>query len=81
MVRRVAPQAKEELTPLVRSKMVRIDDRRADQWQFKNRHQEEWFINRDFVLTYMTGEPGNGNEVVQGNERGAEELSHRGREF
>ena len=66
LVRRVAPEAREELTPLVRSKFVAIDDRRADQWQFKNRRQEEWFINREFVLTYRTEAPENDNQVVQG---------------
>jgi len=66
VVRRVAPKAKEELTPLVRSKFVSIDGRRADQWQFKNRPREEWFINREFVLTYRTEKPGHGNQVVAG---------------
>ena len=66
VIRRIAPEAKEELTPLVRSKFVSIDDRRADQWQFKNRHQEEWFINHEFVLTYKTEAPGRDNQVTQG---------------
>jgi len=57
---------KEELTPLVRSRLHSIDDRRIDQWQYKNRPQEEWFINREFVLTFSKAPPKRDNEIVLG---------------
>jgi len=60
------PEAESTLTPLVRSRIHSIDGKTMDKWQFKERHREEWFINREFVLTYMTDPPENNNELVAG---------------
>jgi putative ABC transport system permease protein len=57
---------KEETTPLVRSRFFSIDERRADKWDYTNRHAEEWFINREFVLTYRTEPPEGENKVIKG---------------
>jgi putative ABC transport system permease protein len=60
------PEAESTLTPLVRSRIHSIDGKTMDKWQFKDRHREEWFINREFVLTYMTDSPEKDNEFVAG---------------
>ncbi|CAI2719274.1 ABC transporter permease [Nitrospina watsonii] len=59
-------EAKEETTPLVRSRLFSIDGRRTDDWDYTNRHAEEWFINREFVLTYRVDPPPGSNEVIKG---------------
>ena len=61
-----APEAKAEVTPLVRAKFSQIDDRHVDNWEYSNRARDEWFINREFVMTYRKGEPPPDNEVVEG---------------
>ncbi len=63
---RVAPKAERTLTPLVRSRLVSIDEKLIAQWEYEDRRREEWFINREFVLTYMTGPPPKDNEVIEG---------------
>ena len=60
------PEAESTLTPLVRSRIHSIDGKTMDKWQFKERHREEWFINREFVLTYMTDSPEKDNDLVAG---------------
>lgn len=66
VVQKIAPDAKLELTPLVRSRLHSIDDRKIENWQYKNKPQEEWFITREFVLTYMEKEPPKDNNLVEG---------------
>lgn len=66
VVQQTAPDATLELTPLVRSRLHSIDDRTIANWPYKNKHEEEWFINREFVLTYMENEPSKDNTVVEG---------------
>ena len=66
VVRKTAPDAKLELTPLVRSRLHSIDDRTIENWQYQNKHEEEWFITREFVLTYMEGEPPQDNIIIDG---------------
>ncbi len=63
---RVAPKAERTLTPLVRSRLVSIDEKLIAQWEYKDKKREEWFINREFVLTYMAGPPPKDNEVIEG---------------
>jgi putative ABC transport system permease protein len=65
-VQETTPGAKLELTPLVRSRLHSIDDRTIANWQYKNKHEEEWFINREFVLTYMEEKPPRDNTLVEG---------------
>ncbi len=62
----VSPEAKRDVVPLVRSKLHSADGRTAANWQYKNQQQEEWFINRNFVLTYMEGSPPKDNTIVKG---------------
>ena len=52
---RVVPESEYTLTPLVRSKFYGIDKKLAKNWPYKNKHKEEWFINRNFVTTLMDG--------------------------
>jgi putative ABC transport system permease protein len=66
VVRQTAPDAKLELTPLVRSRLHSIDGRTIENWQYQNKHEEEWFITREFVLTYMEGEPPQDNIIIEG---------------
>lgn len=66
VVLETAPDAQLELTPLVRSRLHSIDDRKIANWQYKNKHEEEWFINREFVLTYMESEPPKDNNIIKG---------------
>lgn len=63
---RVAPEAESELTPLIRSRLHSIDGRTADKWEFKNRGDEEWFIHREFILTYSDTPPAKGNKIIEG---------------
>ena len=63
---RVAPEAERTITPLVRSRLHRIDDKLIENWEYKDKRREEWFINREFVLTYMAGPPPKDNEVIEG---------------
>jgi len=60
------PEAESTLTPLVRSRIHSIDGITIDKWQYKDRHREEWFINREFVLTFMKDAPDKDNEFVAG---------------
>ncbi|MBT3365757.1 MAG: FtsX-like permease family protein [Nitrospina sp.] len=63
---RVAPEAERTLTPLVRSRLHSIDDKLIENWVYKDKRREEWFITREFVLTYMAGSPPKDNEVIEG---------------
>ena len=54
------------MTPLVRSRLYSIDGRKMENWQYKNKHEEEWFINREFVLTYRENPPSRDNTIIQG---------------
>ena len=74
VVRQTAPDAKLELTPLVRSRLTRIDDRKMADWQYKNKHEEEWFITREFVLTYMEDAPPKDNTILKGRWWNKEEV-------
>ena len=68
----VAPSAKRELIPLIRSRLYSAGERKIENWKYKNRAQEEWFINREFVLTFSDeNEPPKGNRVVKGSWWGA----------
>lgn len=55
-----------EMTPLVRSRLYSIDGRKMENWQYQNKHEEEWFINREFVLTYRENPPSRDNTIIQG---------------
>ena len=66
IVDETAPGAEHSLTPLVRSKLYSAGDRLASRWEFRNPREEEWFIRRDFVLTYMAGPPPKDNTVIRG---------------
>jgi len=66
VVEETVPGAAATLTPLVRSKLYSAGDRLASRWVFKNPREEEWFIRRDFVLTYMAGPPPKDNTVIRG---------------
>lgn len=63
---RVSPESEYTLTPLVRSRLHSIDGRLIENWKYKDKKREEWFINREFVLTYMDGPPPEDNEVIEG---------------
>ncbi len=63
---KIAPEAERSLTPLVRSRLHSIDDRLIANWKYKDKQREEWFINREFALTYMAGPPPKDNEVIEG---------------
>jgi putative ABC transport system permease protein len=63
---RVAPEAERTLTPLVRSRLHSIDGKLMENWEYKDERREEWFINREFVLTYMSGPPPQDNEIIEG---------------
>ena len=66
VLERVAPEAERTLTPLVRSRLHSIDSNLIANWEYKDKRREEWFINREFVLTYMAGPPPKDNEVIEG---------------
>ena len=63
---RVAPKSERTLTPLVRSRLHSVDEILIANWEYKDKKREEWFINREFVLTYMAGPPPKDNEVIEG---------------
>ena len=63
---RVAPESERTLTPLVRSRLHSVDEILIANWEYKDKKREEWFINREFVLTYMAGPPPKDNEVIEG---------------
>ena len=63
---RVSPESEYTLTPLVRSRLHSVDERLIANWEYKDKKREEWFINREFVLTYMDGPPPEDNEVTEG---------------
>ncbi len=63
---KIAPEAEHNLTPLVRSRLHSIDDQLIANWQYKDKQREEWFINREFALTYMAGPPPKDNEIIEG---------------
>ena len=62
----VAPEADHSITPLVRSRLHSIDEKLRTNWQYKDKQREEWFINREFALTYMEGPPPKDNEIIKG---------------
>jgi putative ABC transport system permease protein len=62
----IAPEAERSLTPLVRSRLHSIDDQLIANWKYKDKQREEWFINREFALTYMAGPPPKDNEIIEG---------------
>ncbi|MBT3414454.1 MAG: FtsX-like permease family protein [Nitrospina sp.] len=62
----VAPEAERTLTPLVRSRLHSIDGNLIANWTYKDKRREEWFMNREFILTYMAGPPPKDNEVIEG---------------
>ena len=66
VVHQTSPDATLELTPLVRSRLYSIDDRKMEHWQYKNRHDEEWFINKEFSVTYMMELPKRDNNLIEG---------------
>ncbi|GIT65442.1 MAG: hypothetical protein Ct9H300mP23_10690 [Nitrospinota bacterium] len=55
-----------KITPLVRSRLHSIDEKLRTNWQYKDKQREEWFINREFALTYMEGPPPKDNEIIEG---------------
>jgi putative ABC transport system permease protein len=63
---RIAPEAERSLTPLVRSRLHSVDNQSIENWVYKDKAREEWFIKREFVLTYMAGPPPKDNEVIEG---------------
>ncbi|MBI4389483.1 MAG: FtsX-like permease family protein, partial [Nitrospinae bacterium] len=65
-LKRVAPESGWDLTPLIRSRLYSAGDRAIANWVFKDRREEEWFIYREFILTYTGGPPPEGNEIVAG---------------
>lgn len=75
VIDRVAPEAERTVTPLVRSKLYSIDDKKIEDWVYKERSREEWFINREFVLTFRANDPPPGNEVLEGKWWSPEEAS------
>ena len=66
ILERFAPESEHTLTPLVRSRLESVDERLIANWKYKDKKREEWFINREFVLTYMAGPPPEDNEVIEG---------------
>ncbi|MEK9629427.1 MAG: FtsX-like permease family protein [Nitrospinota bacterium] len=62
----ISPETERSVTPLVRSRLHQIDDKLIANWKYKDKAREEWFINREFVLTYMEGPPPKDNEIIEG---------------
>ncbi|MAR70466.1 MAG: ABC transporter permease [Nitrospina sp.] len=62
----VAPESDHSITPLVRSRLHSIDEKLRTNWQYKDKQREQWFINREFALTYMEGPPPKDNEIIEG---------------
>ncbi len=72
----VAPTAKRDLTPLIRSRLYSADGNKIEDWVYKNQAQEEWFINREFVLTFSDEEaPPEGNSIIEGKWWGGKGLT------
>ena len=53
----IAPESERSVTPLVRSRLHSIDEKLIANWEYKDKKREEWFINREFALTYIKGPP------------------------
>jgi putative ABC transport system permease protein len=66
VLNRVAPDSERTLTPLVRSRLHSVDNKLIENWDYKDKEREEWFINREFVLTYIDGPPPKDNEIIEG---------------
>ncbi len=66
ILNRIAPEAEHVLTPLVRSRLVSIDGKLMAHWEYKDKKREEWFINREFIVTYAVGPLPQDNEVIEG---------------
>ena len=66
VLNRVAPKSERTLTPLVRSRLHSVDNKLIENWDYKDKEREEWFINREFVLTYIDGPPPKDNEIIEG---------------
>jgi len=66
IVEQTAPEAERQLIPLIRSRLYSADGKKASEWEYKNRNEEEWFITRSFVLTHMDGPPPKDNKVIAG---------------
>ncbi|MZG52710.1 MAG: FtsX-like permease family protein [Nitrospinae bacterium] len=66
VLNQTTPEAEHSVTPLVRSRLHSIDEKLIANWKYKNKQREEWFINREFVLTYMKGPPPKDNKIIEG---------------
>ena len=66
VLNQIVPEAERSLTPLVRSRLYKIDDQLIANWKYKDKQREEWFINREFALTFMAGPPPKDNVVIEG---------------
>ncbi len=75
LVDKVAPEAERTLTPLIRSRLYSAEDRLASEWQYKDRRREEWFINREFVITHSSGPLPKDNTIIKGKWWNREEAS------
>jgi len=62
----IAPESERSMTPLVRSRLHSIDEKLIANWEYKDKKREEWFINREFALTYIEGPPPKDNEIIEG---------------
>jgi len=62
----IAPESERSVTPLVRSHIHSIDEKLIANWEYKDKKREEWFINREFALTYIEGPPPKDNEIIEG---------------
>ena len=62
----IAPESERSVTPLVRSRLHSIDEKLIANWEYKDKKREEWFINREFALTYIEGPPPKDNEIIEG---------------
>ncbi|NIQ00755.1 MAG: FtsX-like permease family protein [Nitrospinaceae bacterium] len=74
-IRQIDPEATVELTPLVRARFYSIDGRQAENWQYVNKRDEEWFINKEFRITYMEKFPERDNTLIRGQWWTAEEAA------
>lgn len=70
-----APEATYELTPLIRARLYSAGGQKISEWHYEDRQKEEWFINREFVLTHRVDMPEKGNSIVQGKWWTPEEAS------
>ncbi len=62
----VTPEAEHSITPLIRSRLHSVDEKLRANWKYKDKQREEWFINREFAVTYIEGPPPKGNKIVEG---------------